>query len=430
MQALTIIGATYRTTGLDDLGRLLIPRRDLPARLPQLARALGVRSLVYLATCNRVECIVEGPRGTDPRTLRGRIWAALSGAKPKARDAERAFRIWAGTSAVEHLMGVACGLDSARVGDREIASQLRDAWMIAREADRSSPQIDRIIAAALAVAREAAGLGHRSQAGAGFAQRAVERVEAYLDDRDSAVALVGISAMTRAAGRAFARLGRRTLVVNRTALPATALAAELGASSCSWAEFWDGAHDVGAVVSAVGSAQRIADAGRLRKLKAGDARPATLIVDLGVPANIGADVARAAAVPYVDMHELVQEAARERPGALLEAADVRAIVDRHLERALHVDAVRVAGPLIGALRDRYAAGLQADLDELLRRQLGGLGSREVAALRHWGLELARRMAHVPLQGLRSLAESADFEHVEQCVRAMQRSLDGERSPGR
>jgi len=61
--------------------------------------------------------------------------------RPAAREAARILRAWTGEAAVEHLLLLACGLDSAQLGEHEIAAQLRGAWRIrARRtpADRSS----------------------------------------------------------------------------------------------------------------------------------------------------------------------------------------------------------------------------------------------------------------------------------------------------
>ena len=56
---------------------------------------------------------------------------------------------------MEHLLLVACGMDSAQAGEQEIYVQLRAAWQAAREARVSGPLLDRVLSEAMNMARHA-----------------------------------------------------------------------------------------------------------------------------------------------------------------------------------------------------------------------------------------------------------------------------------
>jgi glutamyl-tRNA reductase len=437
MQQLVVIAASYRTASVADLGRLALDRGTLAPQLPRLRDAVGAQGLVYLGTCNRIELVVDLADARDLHELRSALLRALAqaggGARPdrapEAPAIERSFRIRVGEAALEHVICVACGLDSARIGDREIAAQLRDAWLVARRAGASSGLLDDAMVAALSTAREAVTLVPHGTGGPGFAQRAARLVLERVPDDGRPVALVGVSPMTRSAGRMLAAAGRALLVVNRSAAAREQFAVELGATSLDPEAFWHGGPAVAAVICAVGTVERVADAAKLEGLRRASAPQPPLVVDLGVPENIGAEAAGAAGLPFVGMHDLVQAAAAGRPDALLDTAAVQALIDRRIERAARVAAVRAAGPLLGALRLNYEARLEAELERLLHAELGGLDARQALALRGWGRRLAHRMAHVPLQGLRALASRVEPEQVVDCVRAMHAALDGERRTG-
>lgn len=429
MDDLALIGASYRTVSIDVLGRLLLPREELAARLPRLAEALGVQELLYLGTCNRLEIVARLNPGQQAESLRPRVFAALSGREPDGREAQRMFRVWAGAGAVEHLLLVACGLDSAQVGDREIANQLRDAWLLARTAGVAGSRLDQLVAAALLAAREVRELDARGETPArnGLAARAATHVLRHLAGARDRVALVGVSAMTRTCGRALRREGVPLVIVNRSIDAATHLAAELEAESMSLAAFCESGPPVAAVVTAVGTAEPVLDASSLNRLAVrqnGTQRP--LIVDLGVPANVSAEAAAVVALQYVGMDQLVGEAAVDRPEKLLERTDVRAVVDRHLDRAMRASAQRLAGPLLGALHESYLKSVESELSDLLHGTLAGLDDAERAALHRWGSLLARRMAHVPVDGLRRLASDGDLHSVEACIDGMTRALEKRR----
>jgi glutamyl-tRNA reductase len=430
MQDLAIVGANWRTASMQTLGRLLLPKEDAAARLKTLAGQLGARELLYLGTCNRLDVVLRLPPHASVEALRPRVFAALAGRDPDGREATQIFRVWAGAAAVEHLLLVACGLDSAQVGDREIANQLRDAWLLSRRAGVAGPRLDELAAAALLAAREARELhdGAGGPARKGLATRAAGHVLRHLDGSRETVALIGVSPMTRSAGRGLAESDVPLLVVNRSFEAAARLAEDLNARAISLADFTTTTPSIGAIVTAVGAAEPVLEVASLRALaqaSAGRRRP--LIVDLGVPANVRPEAAVEAELPYVGMDTLVGEAAAGRRDEVLERTEVRAVVDRHLDRAMRTSAQRLAGPLVGALHESYVSNVEAELAALLQGSLAGLDDTQRAALRRWGSLLARRMAHVPVDGLRRLACEGDLASVEACIDGMTRALEKRRT---
>jgi glutamyl-tRNA reductase len=328
-------------------------------------------------------------------------------------------------------MLVACGLDSAQVGDREIANQLRDAWLLSRRAGVAGPRLDELAAASLLAAREARELdaGAGAPARNGLAARAAGHVLRHLDGSRETVALVGVSPMTRSAGQVLARSDVPLLVVNRSFDAAARLAEDLNASAASLADFCAAPPSVAAIITAVGAAEPVLEVATLRALaQASSGRRRLLIADLGVPANVRAEAALEANLQYIGMDTLVDEAAAGRSDAVLERAHVRAVVDRHLDRAMRAWAQRLAGPLVGGLHESYVANVETELASLLRGPLAGLDDTQRAALRRWGSLLARRMAHVPVDGLRRLACEGDLESVEACIDGMTRALEKRRTP--
>jgi glutamyl-tRNA reductase len=423
MHELAVMGASYRTAGMDGLGRMLLPKEQMLQHLPVLREKLGVVELVYLGTCNRLELMVCTERGANLPALRQRAFGALAGREPDPGEAEKLLHLWQGESAVEHLLMVACGLDSARVGDREIATQLRDAWSVARTASVCGARLDAQVAGALAAAREARWREAGRPAGLGLAERGVRHLLAHFGARRDPVALVGVSPMTRSAGRSLARAGVPLVVVNRSREARALLAAELGAREMALEDFWEAPPALGGLVTAVGTTDTLAGSEALTRITRAAVPHEVMLVDLGVPANIDAELAVGAGICYVGMEQIVGEAASERSEALMQRADLRDVVDRHLDLALRAEARRIAGPLIGRLQARFAARVDAELDDLIARDLASLTPEQRAALRDWSAQLARHLAHVPMRGLRGLASSGDLQGVETAVAAMIEALD-------
>ena len=153
MHQIGVVGLSYRHAGVDEIARLTLPRAELPQRLPVLRAQLAAAEVVYLATSNRVEVLYATDDGRAADDARPEVYRALTGREAVAGEAARMLRAWTGEAALEHLLLLACGLDSAQTGEHEIAAQLRGAWELARSAGSCGPVLDRLLGEALGMAR-------------------------------------------------------------------------------------------------------------------------------------------------------------------------------------------------------------------------------------------------------------------------------------
>src|SRR5688572_29536183 len=151
MDQIGVVGLSYRHAGAEEIAGFTLPKDEIPQRLEALRAALGTAELVYLSTCNRVEVAFAMPEGHPAHDLRAEVFRALRGRTPGPGEARSALRTWVGEAAVEHLFLMACGLDSAQAGEREIAAQLRGALEASRTAGVCGPVLDRIVGEALSL---------------------------------------------------------------------------------------------------------------------------------------------------------------------------------------------------------------------------------------------------------------------------------------
>ncbi len=365
---------------------------------------------MYLSTCNRVEIIYATPEPASDR--RAEVFRALTGRAPVNGEASATLRAWTGEAAVEHLLLVACGMDSAQAGEQEIYVQLRSAWQAAREAKVSGPLLDRIVSEAMAMARQA----HRivTHDAPSMADLAVARVLQQLGDRCGSgtpvVGLVGVSPMTRRCGLMLRERGVPVIVINRTLDTARELATELNASAVSLQAFRQDplGQACAVLICASGASEAVIDREVLVKLAA--ARP--LLIDFGLPPNVDVDAARVLDFTRVGMDDLVQTARDGRVEHLLRLAPVRAAIDSHLARLRSELAARAIGPQLAQLRDDFERITAGEVNRLLREVLQDLPEGQRSQLCGWGRTLAHRLAHLPLSGMRAAAEHAGPEATE------------------
>lgn len=403
LEALGVVGVSWRQENTEALAGYALPAAGRTERLKRFAEHAELDELAYLDTCNRVELVFSQSAGGGARDLRPLAFELLAGRPPRPGEAQRSLKAWRGEGACEHLLVVAAGLDSAAIGEPEIVGQVRACRDDAADLGLIGPRLQVVFDEALRIAarvREETGLGRGRVS---LAEIAVSRVLETLGDRASTVALIGVSAMTRKVGRSLAKTKIPLVVVNRTAERAAELAAELGGASLALDDFLSRPPELGAIVASTGARTPLLTEPVLTRIAA-LAPPGgmPLLVDMAVPGNIDQDACGRLGLRRVGMDEIVEAAQRNRNARMSEAASARQLVDEALPRVRGRFAERAFAPVYGALQEHYREVAVEGLNRLLDKELQGLGSAERQTVSTWAEGLARRLAHIPTQGVRGL----------------------------
>ncbi len=412
MERIGVFGLSWKQGGTESLARFTVPVDQRPECLTPLADQLGVGELVYLATCNRVEVILVGDGLTSMSEYRDRIYEALSGEVPTNGDAKKTLKAWAGEGAVEHFFMVASGLDSARPGETEILGQVKAAFKMSHRAGLVGARLNKLNQEAVRVARRVHQSTGVNSGKTSLANIAVDHLRDRLAQNPGGVALVGVSDMTRAAASELSRDGVPLTVVNRTLKKAEVLAEKFGGQACSLESFQNTPPPVEAILLATGSKIPVLNRGHLELLMSRAEENSPLIVDMCVPPNALPEDTVALGIQRIGMDEIITEASQNREARLVEMAGARICVDEALEDLRNWMAERNVAPMVVELRDRFRQNAREQVDKLLDRKLAHLEEEDRGEIREWADSLARRLAHIPLVGIRSLAVKKGPESVE------------------
>ncbi|MDQ7086431.1 MAG: hypothetical protein Q9Q13_00605 [Acidobacteriota bacterium] len=270
--------------GTQTLAGFTIPAEEREARLPRLLEEIDAEEVVYLATCNRVEVVFVARPRAPLRSYRPRIFQALVGRAPEPGEAQRYLKAWAGEGAVEHLFCVACGLESARVGESEITGQVREAWQLARRVGTGGRRLERCFQQALKVAADVHASTAIAEGRTSLAEIAIEHALERLEHTPGRAAVVGVSPMTVRCARALAEAGQKVIVVNRTAERALGLAGEIGGSGRTLEEFSHDPDPVEVLILATGAPGAVIGRAALERLSArSPSGQPPLVIDMAVP---------------------------------------------------------------------------------------------------------------------------------------------------
>ena len=391
-----IVGVSWRQRSSQSLAALALPAEGRAARLAAFREEAALAELAYLETCNRVELVFcRGAGSVDD--LRSRVQKLLTGQAPAAGVAERTFKAWQGEGACEHLFMVATGLDSAALGEADVAGQVRESHEQAAAAGLCGPRLGVLFEEALRVGAAVRGTTRLGEGSVSLAEVALGHVRTHLESNPGVVALVGVSAMTERAAKALAAAQTPVLVVNRSPERAKAMAAGVG-DWMSLAEFSRNPPPVAVVYAATGAGRPVLGRTALAALAAKATVP-PLCIDMAAAGDIDAAACAELGLRRIGLDEIVQAAGRNRGQRQAAAAEARALVDAALPELHTRLAERLHAPLFAALQSHYRQQAVA-AGERLAKTLGQ--PLEQDAFGRWANAQAQRMAYLPIAGLKGL----------------------------
>lgn len=392
MNRLSMLGISHRSAPLSLLERAVVPPERRAALLATL-RDTGCDEAVVLSTCSRIELYATAP-SVGPHVL---LAGLARHVEPSARELLAVSQTREGIAATEHLFRVASGLESRVLGEPEIAGQVRAAFRAAHAAGTVGPTLGELFPAALRCAARVQSRTPRGDLGPSLGHRAVDVGLAALGTvEDPVVVVVGSGRMAASAVERLGQQGGRPVVVARNEPAATRLVspgqvrplAALGAAL--------GGADL--LICATSAALPVVSAELVCRTMSARSRP-LVVVDLSVPRNVDAAVARVPGVRLLDLEAMPDDTS---PHPALAAAVVAGadVVGEALSRYTEGVAARRVGGTIAALRRQVEATCRAELD----RVAGGTApeARAVAAQ-----ALAGRLLHRPTIAVRRAAAAGD-----------------------
>ena len=344
-------GLNHTTAPLDLRGRFAFaPEQLAPTLRGFRERVQRASEVAIVSTCNRTELYV----GAVPALLNPAIeWLAGVGGVSSQTLRQHAYVLEDGAAA-RHAFRVASGLDSMVLGEPQILGQLKQAVREAETAGTLGGDLHQLFQRSFAIAKEvrsATEIGAHSISMAAAAVRLASQL--FEDLHETRVLLVGAGEMIELVATHFAaRQPKALAVANRTLERGEKLAGRLGAEALRLADLPTRLAEFDVVISCTASSLPIIGLGAVeRALKARRHRP-VFMVDLAVPRDIEAEVARLADVYLYtidDLSSLVQAAGEKRQAAVAQA---EAIIETGVQSYVHWLAQRGSVPLIQALQSQ------------------------------------------------------------------------------
>ncbi len=401
--ALISVGIDHEHASLDLLERATVLEHEWSKVLRTLMSQRDIHEAVFVSTCLRTEvvAVIDRFHGAIDD-----ITHALADATGLAvGEFADKLTVHFDRGVATHLFSVAAGLKSVVPGEFEILGQLRRALELATEEQTAGPEITELFHRAIAAGRRVRNETTIARGTVSFAQASVamatDRLGAELDG--ASVVIVGAgqlaSGITKSLLDTAPAVGR-IVIANRTTDRADRLVAEIARPNVHAAPLEDLAalvRDARLVVTAVEVATPVLTTAHL-----GDRLVELLIVDLGVPRAVAADVAGLDGVTRIDIDDL-RERIERALGDRRDAVDAAtAIVTDDVERFLHDQRARGAATIVSELREHFDDVVGS---ELARRdhELDDLTPEQRERVRSLVRSVVAKIAHRPTVALKEAA---------------------------
>jgi glutamyl-tRNA reductase len=383
----------------------LVPTPALLENLRQeVMQGQNIEEIVLLNTCTRTEiyAVAADPMLAGLALEQHFIVGAVP--NPDLQDYIVSLR---GEAVVEHLLRVACGLNSIMLGEHEVLGQVGDALENSRERGTVGPLLERLFQAAIRAGRRARAETEIGRGGTSLAHAAVQAADrAVPEDERGRVVILGAGRMGAMAAARFQKgAWDSVVVVNRSTERAEELAATLGCDFSTLEALPELLGEARVVVAATSAGEPVVGEAELSLRLAGDA-DSLLLVDLGNPRNVASGVQDLDGVQVLGLDELREVGSDNLRQRENQIAPVEAIVDEEFERFRAWLAHRSVVPLVRRMRESFREVAMAEMQRHARH----FSDEDQASLERYTEALINKLLHYPTVQLREIAGEDHPDH--------------------
>jgi len=412
---LMVVGLNYRTAPVAVRERFWISEDRRYEVLVQLSKAEGIDEVVVLATCNRTEFLMW----VSDVTLAANSVMRLLGAEYGLMLCEwKQFYRLLDEAALLHIFRVASSLDSMVVGEPQIVSQVKLAWLQAQKIGATGRFLDAVLQKAMTVSKRVRTETAIGNAAVSIPYAAVElarKIFGTLENKK--VLLLGAGKMSELSARGLLNHGAGSVcVINRTLEHATELAAKLGGVALPFEQRWQHMAQADIIISSTSCPHTILSREEAQIMVRDRKDQPLVIVDIAMPRDIDSAVREVKGVFLYDLDDLenvVDYNAGEREAAAADAQKILQAEAQGFRRRLMAERVV---PTIIALRHRLDEICRQELDSF-RQETGPFTQDQDEMLNAVMSRMTQRIAGSLARELKELPEKTE---QEQMATALQR----------
>lgn len=396
-------GLNHKTAPVALREKVVFESDKLALYLADLIRDENIREAVLLSTCNRSELYCDSE---DEGKIQD--WFCRQH-QVSLEQLQSAWYCHRDQAAIEHVMNVACGLDSMILGEPQILGQMKEAFSEACAAGSVGPKFNRLFQHVFGVAKEV-----RTNTAIGACPVSISSAAVNLAKHvfpsslsDAVILAIGAGDTIQLVLRHLQAYDVKSLILaNRHIENVMPLAHKVGAKVVSFDELPVALSQADIVISATASASPIV----LKKMFKQNNKP-IFIIDIAVPRDVETDVAM---LPYVrlfsidDLKNIIQHNLQGREHAAQKAQEV--INQRSQDFMVWLQALDQVAETIRSYRKQVKDLCDAELLKAMKQLQRGEDPAQV--LMNFAHLFTNKLLHNPSVQLRQAGEEGRFELLQ------------------
>jgi len=408
--SIVAVGINHKTAPVAVREKLSFNPDKLSSALKEMLAAVKCREVAILSTCNRTELYLV--QDGDFKLTQERLvqWLESYHNVPAATILPSLY--WhQDKQAVNHMMRVACGLDSLVLGEPQILGQMKQAYNHAKAAGSMALIMDRLFQRTFGVAKQVrtdTDIGTSAVSVAFASVNLAKHIFASLEK--TSVLLVGAGETIELVAKHLYenKVGKIT-VANRTIARAENMAKQVGADVITLAQIPEHMSKADIVISSTGSTLPIIGKGMVEQALTKRRHQPIFMVDLAVPRDIEEQVGDLEDVflyTVDDLQSIISQNLENRRKAAVEA---QSIVNNQSDNFMSwLRGLNTQDTIIS-----YREQCLSERDLLLEKAILQLqtGKHAEAVVGELATKLTNKFMHAPTSALQSAAQGGELDKL-------------------
>lgn len=332
---LAILGLNHRTADVAVREQFAFDKREVAGALNKLYEYENISECVILSTCNRTEIYTVLEDVDDGRQY---MLDVVQDLKHAQTIDDSAFYYKEGMECIRHLFCVAASLDSLVLGEGQILSQLKVAYIQAYTAGFTGTVFNIVFQRAIAVGKRVRTYTGIANTPVSVSYTAVNLAEDCLDKpiSEAKVLILGAGQMSELTATHLQAKGVRTMFIsNRTYPKAVKLAEKFNGTAVRLDDFIETAQDADILITSTGAPHYIITEKEAQAIVKKRKGAPIVMIDIAVPRDIDPVVAQLDGVYLFNIDALESVVEENKHQREEEAKRAIPIIEEGVREVLH-----------------------------------------------------------------------------------------------
>lgn len=375
-----ILAFTHKKMDVTEVGKLHIEPDRQEVVLKEFKEKMQIDELMFLSTCNRVEFLFCTQEQVDIQFIEAFFQTLYPHHQPQQiQQFMDAVENYSGIHAIEHILQVASSIDSMIVGEREIITQVRNAFDASKAMGLTGDFIRVVMRHTVETAKRVyteTSIANKPVSVVALAYHTLRDMNISLDAR---VLMIGAGMTNSNMAKFLRKHGFKNFTVfNRTLSKAETLAADLKGVAFPLESLttFDKGFDI--IITCTGSEQAIITPAIYTNLLQGETTR-KVVIDIAIPHDLDAEIVSSNNVTHISIDYLQKISDKNLQERSKEIVHVEQILSEAIETFLHIHKMRKVEIAMREVPNMVKDIRSAAVNEVFKREIQSLDeeSREV-----------------------------------------------------